>query len=120
MLGLICAEGPLWKDQRKLSIEWLKKMGMVKFGQSRATMEQRILNGVQEFVKDLSTANENGSAVDILPILFHTFGNVVNDFVFGLKYDKEDSTWTYLQHLQEEGVKYIGVTGAVNFLPILR
>lgn len=93
---------------------------MVKFGQNRKNMEQRILDGVNECTKDISQLTENDDPIDIFPILVHTFGNIVNDFVFGVKYDKEDSTWKYLQHLQEEGVKYIGITGAVNFLPILR
>lgn len=49
--GLICAEGELWKDQRKLSIKMLKEMGMVKFGEKRTDFEFRILKWVQECVK---------------------------------------------------------------------
>lgn len=50
-LGLICAEGEIWKDQRKLSIKMLKEMGMVKFGEKRSDFEFRILKWVQECVK---------------------------------------------------------------------
>lgn len=50
-LGLICAEGELWKDQRKLSIKMLKDMGMVKFGEKRSDFEFRILKWVQQCVK---------------------------------------------------------------------
>lgn len=46
--GLICSEGELWKDQRRLTIGWLKRLGMVKFGESRSTLEGRILNGVNQ------------------------------------------------------------------------
>lgn len=49
--GIICAEGNLWRDQRRLSSEWLRKMGMTKFGPARATLEARIVAGVNELVQ---------------------------------------------------------------------
>ncbi|XP_063703254.1 cytochrome P450 306a1 isoform X2 [Culicoides brevitarsis] len=118
--GIICAEGDQWRDQRKLSIEWLRKLGMTKFGTTRDAMQARILLGVEEYVKDLK--NEMKKQFDVNPfhILHNALGNVMNDFVFGEKYEKNDETWKYLQHLQEEGVKHIGVSGVVNFLPFLR
>lgn len=91
-------------------------MGMVKFGAKREDMEQRIMNGVDSCLKDFGACEE----VDPAHILLHHIGNLMNDFVFGLKYEKDDETWKYLQNLQEEGVKLIGVSGAVNFLPALR
>lgn len=51
--GIICAEGNLWRDQRRLSTEWLRTMGMTKFGPTRATLEARILIGVNELLEVL-------------------------------------------------------------------
>nr|XP_029723478.1 cytochrome P450 306a1-like [Aedes albopictus] len=118
--GIICAEGNLWRDQRRLSTEWLRKMGMTKFGPTRSTLEARILIGVNELLQDLKRESEKVFAFDPAPLLHHILGNLMNDIVFGLQYERDDATWRYLQHLQEEGVKHIGVSMAVNFLPFLR
>jgi ecdysteroid 25-hydroxylase CYP306A1 len=46
--GLICAEGKLWKDQRKFVTTCLRNFGMIKFGAKRGRLEKRISVGVQE------------------------------------------------------------------------
>ncbi|XP_043499324.1 cytochrome P450 306a1 [Polistes fuscatus] len=117
--GLICAEGELWKDQRKFVAGCLKNLGMVKFGLKRDKMEGRILAVVNECIsklKDRST--EDG--FDPNETLHHCVGNLMNDLVFGKTYDEDDRVWTWLRKLQEEGVKHIGVAGPLNFLPFLR
>jgi len=47
-------------------------------------------------------------------------GNLLNDLVFGKVYEENDEVWKWLRHLQEEGVKHIGVSGPLNFFPLLR
>lgn len=45
---------------------------------------------------------------------------MVNDIVFGRTWAPDDPTWLWLQRIQDEGTKLIGVAGAINFLPFLR
>lgn len=117
-IGLICTEGALWKDQRSLSVKWLREMGMIKYGPKRNVMQQRIMEGIilcMSEITKISTKDTNP-----MHILTNTVGNIVNDFVFGKTYDANDETWKYLQYLQEVGVKLVGVGAEANFLPILR
>lgn len=122
-VGLICAEGELWKDQRKFVSSFLKNLGMVKFGLKRDVLEQRIIHEVNDAVsriQNLTSTSSVDTPHDILPVLMHCIGNVVNSLVLGKTWTSEDKTWKWLQHLQEEGTKMIGIAGPLNFLPFLR
>ncbi|XP_053995479.1 cytochrome P450 306a1 [Hylaeus anthracinus] len=118
--GLICAEGDRWRDQRKFVSVCLRNFGMVKHdGPKRDRLEKRILDAANECVSKLQQRSRNGP-IDPMDTLHHCIGNLVNDLVFGIKYEEDQQVWKWLRHLQEEGVKHIGVAGPLNFLPILR
>ncbi|XP_076645460.1 cytochrome P450 enzyme phantom [Halictus rubicundus] len=118
--GLVCAEGDRWKDQRKFVSTCLRNFGMVKHeGSRRDKLEERISNAVDECVSKLGQRSSNGP-IDPMDTLHHCMGNLVNDIVFGKTYQEDDQVWKWLRHLQEEGVKHIGVAGPLNFLPLLR
>jgi len=51
LTGLICAEGELWRDQRRFVTTCLKNFGMIKYGAKRDKMESRISVGVQESIE---------------------------------------------------------------------
>ncbi|XP_017074255.1 cytochrome P450 306a1 [Drosophila eugracilis] len=121
--GIICAQIDIWRYTRRQTIEWLKDLGMTRRpGKLRSKLEQRIGRGVNECVRlfEDEAKKSSGSEVNPLPALHHTLGNIINDLVFGVTYKRDDPDWLYLQKLQEEGVKLIGVSGVVNFLPWLR
>ncbi|KAG8280127.1 hypothetical protein J6590_088779 [Homalodisca vitripennis] len=117
-MWLICSEGKRWREQRSFVTSTLKTLGMVKYGPRRDRLEARILQGVVDVVEYLKT--QDGREVDASRTLLHSVGNVVNSLVFGRRWDWDDPTWRWLQHLSDEGVKHIGVSGPLNFLPFLR
>ncbi|KAF7992669.1 hypothetical protein HCN44_005013 [Aphidius gifuensis] len=117
--GIICAEGELWKEQRKFVTTTLKNLGMVKFGSKRDQMEERIVRSVNELIENFKE-NLNIFEIDPLEILHHCIGNLMNDIVFGKVYNENDETWKWLRFLQEDGIKHIGIAGPLNFLPFLR
>ncbi|CAG5012501.1 unnamed protein product [Parnassius apollo] len=116
--GIICAEGGLWKDQRKLITMWLKSFGMSRHSISRSKLEKRIAFGVNELIKNVKEAS--GTPIDLTYMLTDSLGNVVNEIIFGYKYPSEDKTWKWFRQIQEEGCHEMGVAGAVNFLPFVR
>lgn len=68
-------------------------------------------------LKKVSEVQEN---VNVAGAIHYALGNIMNQLVFGVSWPEDHPTWKYLVHLQEEGVKHMGVCGAVNFIPILR
>ncbi|KAE8740538.1 Cytochrome P450 CYP306 [Frankliniella occidentalis] len=123
--GLICAEGPMWRDQRRLRrlvAAALKNLGAVRSpGPRRDRLQERVCRGVRAFVQSVTEASrQQDGVVDPHAHLTEAVGNVVNSVVFGRTWAPDDPTWLWLQRIQDEGTKLIGVAGAINFLPFLR
>lgn len=91
---------------------------MIKYGAKRELMQNRILDGVNSCINEISKFASQ--EIDPKHILLNIVGNIVNDFVFGVTYDSDDETWKHLLYLQEEGVKLVSVGAGANFLPVLR
>ncbi|CAH2237600.1 cytochrome P450 306a1 [Pararge aegeria] len=116
--GIICAEGALWKDQRKLVTSWLKSFGMSKHGVVREKLAKRISSGVHELIQNVKEAR--GSPIPLPNMISNSLGNVINDIIFGFKFPLDDKTWKWFRQIQEEGCHEMGVAGVVNFLPFIR
>ena len=62
----------------------------------------------------------NTQEFDFTSYLQHFIGSLINEIVFGVHWPIDSPKWLWLQELQEKGTELIGVSGALNFLPILR
>lgn len=71
------------------------------------------------FQKVASRANP-AAPLDLQPMLADTIGNFINELVYGVTFHEDDETWKWLMHIQEEGVRAMGVAAVVNFMPYLR
>lgn len=68
----------------------------------------------------MKQASEDGEDINVSSAIHYALGDIMNQLVFGVSWPEDHPTWKYLVHLQEEGIKHMGVCGPVNFIPILR
>ncbi|KAK5645280.1 hypothetical protein RI129_006580 [Pyrocoelia pectoralis] len=116
--GLICAEGTMWRVHRKFAASFLRLFGATKSTRtSTNNVTSLIMKEVQECVNGIQN---DCQPVDPLAHLQHAIGSIMCQLVLGKTWQKNDPTWLWLQHLQEEGTRAIGVAGPLNFLPFLR
>ncbi|XP_066246355.1 cytochrome P450 306a1 [Euwallacea similis] len=115
--GIICSEGDLWKDQRKLVTNWLRSIGCAKIGPHRRKMGELILKHANWLINSLL---KTSTPIDPEDIFRHHLGSVINEIVFGTYYEMNNNQWMWLQNMQKVGTELIGIAAPLNFLPFLR
>ena len=111
--GLICSEGEHWKEQRRWAGLTMRRLGLAGSG-----VELALRNTLHELMDLFGEVEEE--FINPCDIIEHVVGNMLNEVIFGMRYSRESEIWRWLQWVQAEGVKLIGVCGVVNFLPFLR
>lgn len=117
-LGVINAEGKLWKDQRRFLHDRLRHFGMTYIGSRKGQMESRIMKEVEEFLLILKTKKH--VPIDLNPILAVSISNVICDIIMSVRFSHNDSRFSRFMDLIDEGFKLFGSMNAVLFIPILR
>ncbi|XP_031352359.1 cytochrome P450 306a1 isoform X2 [Photinus pyralis] len=131
--GLICAEGSMWRIHRKFAAKFLRLFGATKSARAATdSLTEVIIREVHDCVNVshqlatpayrflLQVIGDECEPIDPLAHLQHAIGSVMCQLVFGKTWSRDDPTWLWLQHTQEEGTKAIGVAGPLNFFPFLR
>merc|ERR1719233_109554 len=111
--GLICSEGEHWREQRRWAGVTMRKLGLAGAG-----VQAALRNTLDELMDLFGDVEEE--FINPCDIIDHVVGNMLNEAIFGMRYSRESEMWRWLQWVQAEGVKLIGVCGGVNFLPFLR
>uniref|UniRef100_A0A1I7T635 Unspecific monooxygenase n=1 Tax=Caenorhabditis tropicalis TaxID=1561998 RepID=A0A1I7T635_9PELO len=79
--GVVETNGPFWREHRRFAIHQFKDFGL---GKDR--MEQKIMLEVEDF---FNNCDQNlGSAVDLTAIFDRAVGNVINQMLFGYRFDE--------------------------------
>ncbi|XP_025097076.1 cytochrome P450 2U1-like isoform X2 [Pomacea canaliculata] len=111
--GIVFSSGPIWKEQRKLSLEILRGLSM-----GKDVMATRIQEEVRELVKVL--AQHEGRAVDVAKLLSISSSNNINFLVFGKRFEYDDSKFGHFVSLVEENFRLLQSTAIVNYCPLIR
>lgn len=112
--GLVLSHGELWKEQRKISIEILKELGL-----GKNVLAEKIQEEIGYFLK--AVESENGQTFDPNPVVHLSVANIICSLTFGKRYEHGDSVFLKYLATVEKGMKDIGRSGALlNFFPILR
>jgi len=64
-----------------------------------------VMKAVKAFLKELRADKIN----DVSSILTHVVGNMMNEVIFGVTYEKGDPFWLKQQRLREEGYVKSGI-----------
>ncbi|KAL8575270.1 hypothetical protein ACOMHN_001815 [Nucella lapillus] len=110
--GIAFNSGPSWKEQRKLSIEILRSLGI---GKPRFTTN--VLKEIQEFIKTVRQLN--GQATDLSQITNVSMSNNICNVVFGRRFEYDCESFLRYLELMRANLQLIRSTNLLNFIPWL-
>ncbi|PVD29099.1 hypothetical protein C0Q70_11696 [Pomacea canaliculata] len=113
MSGVIDTSGPVWKAQRKTSLEILREFGM-----GKNILAEKIQEEVKEYINAL--AEKKGQPQDLARMTQVSVSNNISSIVFGKRFEYEDPVFKrYIQAL-EENIQAVGTASFLQTFPALR
>ncbi|XP_025098705.1 cytochrome P450 2U1-like [Pomacea canaliculata] len=111
--GVVASSGVLWKEQRKVSLEILREMGM-----GKNVLAEKIHEEVREYVK--AVAAHQGKSFDPKDMTHVSVSNNICSVVFGTRYAYDDPTFLNYISTMDENFKLINKATALDFVPLLK
>ena len=112
-IGIVATDGEFWNTQRRFSLHILRD-----FGFGRTILEDRILEEVNFFIKEMEKNTDKPFYPQ--PLLQKSVANVIASVTFGKRMDYDDPVFTKYMKIFNRSITEIGSNGIVNIFPFLR
>lgn len=110
--GVVGSSGSLWKEQKKVCLEILRKMGL-----GKNVMAEKIQQEVDEYIK--SIAKHQGEAFDPCALSYASMSNNICSIVCGQRFQYDDLRFLNFLSLSKEYIQHlIGNKIAYSYLQI--
>nr|KAG5694098.1 hypothetical protein BaRGS_033717 [Batillaria attramentaria] len=111
--GVISTSGQLWKEQRKVSLEVLRELGL-----GKNVLAEKIQEEVALYVKALYS--NHGQPMDIKRMTQISVSNNICSIVFGKRFEYDDPTFTSYLRRVDQNVEALTGAGLVTCFPWMR
>ncbi|KAL8615087.1 hypothetical protein ACOMHN_009163 [Nucella lapillus] len=110
--GIAGTSGPVWKEQRKASLEILRQMGM-----GKNVLAEKIQEEITHYIRAIR--DHKGVPADISQMTQVSISNNICSIVLGQRFHYDDSEFTMYIRQCDDMLKMVSGAGILNFLPKL-
>nr|KAG5708847.1 hypothetical protein BaRGS_009256 [Batillaria attramentaria] len=110
--GVGGSSGAVWKEQRKVSMEILREMGL-----GKKVLAEKVQEEVTHYIKALHSYQ--GQQMDASQMTHVSVSNNICSIAFGQRFEYDDSFFNKLLSAIGEYLKTVGASMVVNFMPWL-
>ncbi|XP_076462581.1 cytochrome P450 2B4-like [Babylonia areolata] len=110
--GIILSHGPTWKEQRKASLEILRKLGM-----GKNLLASKVQEEVSHYIR--AVEDHQGQPADLHRLTTVSMSNNICSIVFGRRFRYDDPVFIrYIENV-EDNLERLGSTDVIHFIPFL-
>ncbi|XP_076441361.1 cytochrome P450 2B4-like [Babylonia areolata] len=110
--GIAGTSGSMWKEQRKVSLEILRVMGM-----GKNMLAEKIQEEITHYIRAIK--DHQGALVDLARMTQVSVSNNICSILFGKRYDYQDPGFLHLMHCFDRNFRLLTGTAILNFIPSL-
>lgn len=111
--GVVFSSGAMWKEQRKVSLEILRKMGL-----GKNVLDERIQEEVTHYIKALHSYQ--GRPADLAATTRTSICNNISSLIFGKRFEYDDPTFTSYLAAMEDNFQIVQSCSVLSNFPWLR